>query len=168
MSGFGPGPAIAPPLPIAEMFGGFWVRFVAYVIDGVILGVLNAVMIGSVGSGDLDTSLGPPSVQFGTTTVVSLVSFLVPAIYTVGFWASGGATPGKMVFRMRIVRSQDGGPISRGQAIGRFFGYFVSGLIFALGFVWIAFDGRKQGWHDKLASTVFIRPANSGVAVLHG
>jgi len=41
--------------------------------------------------------------------------------------------------------------------IGRYFGYYVSGLILALGFIWIAFDKRKQGWHDKLAGTLVIR-----------
>jgi len=48
-------------------------------------------------------------------------------------------------------------PPSLGQAIGRYLAYFVSALVLGLGFIWIAFDTRKQGWHDKLAGTVVVR-----------
>jgi uncharacterized RDD family membrane protein YckC len=41
--------------------------------------------------------------------------------------------------------------------IGRFFAYFVSIFPACLGFLWIAFDRRKQGWHDKIAGTVVVR-----------
>ena len=46
---------------------------------------------------------------------------------------------------------------STGQLIGRYFGYYVSTIPLFLGFVWVAFDPRKQGWHDKLAGTVVVR-----------
>lgn len=41
--------------------------------------------------------------------------------------------------------------------IGRYLGYFVSMLFLGLGCIWVAFDSRKQGWHDKLAGTVVVR-----------
>jgi uncharacterized RDD family membrane protein YckC len=63
-----------------------------------------------------------------------------------------------MVFKARIVDAESGGPLTTGQSIGRYLGYYVSLLGLGLGFVWVAFDARKQGWHDKLAGTVVIRP----------
>ena len=51
-------------------------------------------------------------------------------------------------------RAATGGPLSVGQSIGRYFGYYVSTIPLLLGLIWVAFDSRKQGWHDKLAGTV--------------
>jgi len=62
-----------------------------------------------------------------------------------------------MVFGLKIIDEKTGGKPSKGHMIGRYFGNYVSGLILALGFIWIAFDKRKQGWHDKLAGTLVIR-----------
>ena len=49
------------------------------------------------------------------------------------------------------------GPPSTGQLIGRYLGYYVSMIPLCLGLIWVAFDARKQGWHDKLAGTVVVR-----------
>jgi uncharacterized RDD family membrane protein YckC len=47
--------------------------------------------------------------------------------------------------------------------VGRYLGYFVSAIPLFLGLIWVGIDGRKQGWHDKLAGTVVIRPKPQGV-----
>jgi uncharacterized RDD family membrane protein YckC len=60
-----------------------------------------------------------------------------------------------MFFGLQVV-SADGAPISFGIAFLRAVGYLVSGALFNLGFIWAAFDKRKQGWHDKIAGTVVI------------
>ena len=60
-----------------------------------------------------------------------------------------------MLFCLQVV-SADGTPISFGIAFLRAVGYLVSGALFNLGFIWVAFDKRKQGWHDKIAGTVVI------------
>jgi uncharacterized RDD family membrane protein YckC len=73
------------------------------------------------------------------------------------FWMYRQATPGKMAISARIVDAQTGGRPSNAQLIGRYFAYYLSMLPFCLGFVWVAFDPRKQGWHDKLAGTVVVR-----------
>ncbi|TMG88252.1 MAG: RDD family protein [Betaproteobacteria bacterium] len=57
----------------------------------------------------------------------------------------------------RIVDANTYGPPSTGKLIGRYFAYLVSIIPIFLGFLWIAFDKRKQGWHDKLAGTVVIQ-----------
>ncbi|WP_375460469.1 RDD family protein [uncultured Enterovirga sp.] len=164
MSAFGPGNTYAPvPQPEALTFAGFWVRVGAYLIDAIILSVVNAVMFGAFASSltGPGPSSDPANVQFGSVVTVSVLSMLIPALYTIGFWLSSGATPGKMALGLRVVSSDAGAPISTGQAIGRFFGYFVSSLVFGLGFLWVAFDIRKQGWHDKLASTVVVRRSST-------
>jgi uncharacterized RDD family membrane protein YckC len=55
------------------------------------------------------------------------------------------------------VISADGSPVSWGKAFVRYLGYIVSGLVLALGFIWVAFDPKRQGWHDKIASTYVVR-----------
>jgi uncharacterized RDD family membrane protein YckC len=74
------------------------------------------------------------------------------------FWLYRQATPGKMAISARIVDARTGGKPGIGQLIGRYLGYFVSTMPLFLGLIWVAFDPRKQGWHDKLAGTVVVRP----------
>lgn len=89
----------------------------------------------------------------GLSLVVTIITVLYYTITT----ARMGATVGKKVFGMRVVR-EDGGPISFGQSLLRHsIGYWVSGIVFALGFIWIGFDPHKQGWHDKIARTYVVR-----------
>jgi uncharacterized RDD family membrane protein YckC len=73
------------------------------------------------------------------------------------FWARVQATPGKMLLHARIVDAKTGADPRPMQLLIRYVGYFVSTIIFGLGFLWIAFDGRKQGLHDKMAGTVVVR-----------
>jgi uncharacterized RDD family membrane protein YckC len=65
-----------------------------------------------------------------------------------------------MAISARIVDAKTGGKPSSGQLIARYLGYFVATLPFLLGFFWVAFDPRKQGWHDKLAHSVVVRGRN--------
>ena len=67
-----------------------------------------------------------------------------------------------MAIPAKIVDGQTGGKASTSQLVGRYFGYFISGIPLGLGIIWIAFDRRKQGWHDKLAGTVVVRRKNAG------
>ena len=60
----------------------------------------------------------------------------------------------------RLVDAKTGEPPSTSQCIGRYFAYFVSTIPLFLGLIWVAFDSRKQGWHDKLAGTVVVRKKN--------
>lgn len=85
-----------------------------------------------------------------------VIQVVLPAVATVLFWKYRGATPGKMAISARIVDATTGGPPSTARLIGRYFGYIVSTLPLFLGFIWIAIDRRKQGFHDKLANTVVV------------
>lgn len=94
-----------------------------------------------------------------------LITWVLPAVAVILFWIYRQATPGKMAISARIVDAKTGNPPSAGQLIGRYFGYFVSMLPLFLGLIWVAFDRRKQGWHDKLAGTVVVRNKDRGQVV---
>ncbi len=96
-------------------------------------------------SGAWDYWLQNASMQF------SILFFLIGVCWH--FW---GATPGKMIARIKIVDAKTEQKISDMQIILRLGGYMMSATFFLLGFLWIGIDKRKQGWHDKFADTVVI------------
>jgi uncharacterized RDD family membrane protein YckC len=146
-------------------YGGFWRRSVAYFIDQIILYFITLILavIGLLGlgvNGDrINTMLASGDVS-GGISAVGLVYFgaslLAGATYFTWFHGMGGRTPGKMLLGLRVIQAS-GEPMTPGIAFLRWVGYLISGLVFCLGFFWVAFDGRKQGWHDKIAVTVVIR-----------
>jgi uncharacterized RDD family membrane protein YckC len=75
-------------------------------------------------------------------------------------WKS--ATPGKMAIGAKIVDATTGAAPTTPQLLLRYLGYFVSVFPACLGLVWVGFDRRKQGWHDKIAGTVVVRPHRVG------
>ena len=133
-------------------YAGFWIRLGATAIDIVLLTLVTVPLLLSVyGFEYLDSQ----SVIRGPMDF--LIQWALPAIAAILFWRYGSATPGKIVFGVKIVDARTGGRLSVGQCVGRYFAYLVSMLPLGLGFLWIAFDKRKQAWHDKLAGTVVIR-----------
>ena len=131
---------------------GFWMRVFASLIDTLIL----VVSIGLVAFAVYGMQYVRLSSEGKTLMFDLLVQGLLPALAVIVFWRYRGATPGKMLISAKIVDAETLGTPSTGQLIGRYFAYIVS-CIFMLGFIWIAFDRRKQGWHDKLAGTVVIQ-----------
>ncbi len=81
---------------------------------------------------------------------------LLPMLLVVGFWVHSGATPGKQLMDCRVVLVSTGKPPGPGRAVLRYLGYLASLLTLGLGFLWILWDRRRQGLHDKLAGTVVI------------
>ena len=73
------------------------------------------------------------------------------------FWIYKSATPGKMITKLVIVDAKTGGKPTTGQFLLRYLGYYVSTVPLGLGLIWVAFDQRKQGWHDKIAGTLVVR-----------
>lgn len=121
---------------------GFGRRFVAFLIDAVILTVLNNVLMSVTG--------GDPATSTGLNTLVGIV-------YVLGFWSAwNGQTPGKRVMGIRIVKA-DGTPFGLVPGIIRYVGYIISGIVILLGFIWVLFDKDKQGWHDKIAGTYVVK-----------
>ena len=85
-----------------------------------------------------------------------MLQAVLPALAVILFWRYAGATPGKLAIHAKIVDARTGGAPSTGRLIARYFAYLVSMLPLFLGFVWIAIDRRKQGWHDKIAGTLVV------------
>jgi uncharacterized RDD family membrane protein YckC len=75
-------------------------------------------------------------------------------VYWILFWMLAGQTPGKRLMGLRIIRV-DGGRVTIGACIRRLIGYYLSAFLM-LGFIWVLFDSRRQGFHDKLAGTLVL------------
>ena len=140
---------------------GFWPRVGASIIDSILVAVILFPLMTWFYGGDywLDPRLIKGPVDF-------LFSWILPAVAIVVFWIYRQATPGKMAVSARIVDAKTGGKPTTRQLIVRYLGYFVSTIPLGLGLLWVAFDPRKQGWHDKLAGTVVVRPRNRGPAAV--
>ena len=139
--GWAPQPQVQVGPAPGIVYGGFWIRLVACIIDVVIILVVDlicsAIGIASLGS-------------------------LLALVYILGTWGFLGQTVGMIPFGLRIVRAADGAKMTWGNVILRFIGFIVEGLlsiilIGLLGFIWAAFDSRKQAWHDKIGGTVVIK-----------
>lgn len=131
---------------------GFWKRVLAALIDSLILVmVFLAIALAIYGREYIRLA------NEGRTIVFDIiVQGVLPALAAILFWRFRGATPGKMLLSAKIVDAETLGAPSTGKLVGRYFAYILSSF-FMLGFIWIAFDKRKQGWHDKLAGTVVIQ-----------
>ncbi len=131
---------------------GFWLRVGAAIIDTLLITLIIVPVLIYV--------YGPTywtSERLIQGPVDFLVSWVAPAVAIVLFWIARQATPGKMAIGARIVDAASGGTPSSGQLVLRYFGYYVAMIPLFIGIVWVAFDPRKQGWHDKLARTVVVR-----------
>lgn len=147
-------------------FAGFWRRLVAYSIDNIIINIIFAILflISSIAlfagamSGDsakwLSDLMNPTRISAAVLAVGALYLFLTIAYFTY-FHGMNGRTPGKMLLSLQVL-STAGTPITCGIAFLRSVGYIVSGIFLNIGFIWAAFDRRKQGWHDKIAGTIVI------------
>ena len=139
-------------------YAGNGARLVAWVIDGFILGAIVTAFVlvfGAIAAAAASNDNGTIAGLTGLLAIVGI--FVVSLLYLPWFWGHGGQTPGLKVMHLRVVREQDGGPLSMGTAFVRLIGYWISGAVFYLGFIWILFDARRQGWLDKIAGTVVIQ-----------
>ena len=138
---------------------GFWARVGACLIDTV-LAMLIIVPLSIAVYGSAYFSFSNTDLVSGPADV--LISWVLPAVAVVLFWIYRQATPGKMAISARVVDAKTGGTLGVGQSIVRYLGYFVSTIPLGLGLLWVAFDPKKQGWHDKIAGTVVVRERGAG------
>ncbi len=138
---------------------GFWARFLAFVVDSIWVALLlSPIGVLLFGFHPLDPSnVTLEEVLRVMTHPSNLMNHLLTLVAVLAFWLWRSATPGKMLIRAVIVDAKTGQKPSTGQFIGRYLGYFVSLFPFGLGLLWVGWDARKQGWHDKLAGTVVIK-----------
>ena len=133
-------------------YAGFWVRVGAALIDTVLI----CVIIGPILTAFYGWSYWNAD-QLIRGPVDFLVSWVAPAVAVVIFWVARQATPGKMAISARIVDAATGENPTTAQLVIRYLGYYVSIFPLLAGLIWVAFDPRKQGWHDKMAGTVVVR-----------
>jgi len=93
----------------------------------------------------------------GSLPLVWALYIVVAVVYFAGLWTAQGQTLGQKLCGLHVVDVATGGRISGGRAVGRYVGFVVSSWVLAIGLIWAAFDPRKQGWHDKMASTYVVR-----------
>lgn len=151
-------------MPIYK-FAGFWRRLVAYLIDSTIITIIffilfviamMAFLFGSMSGNSSEwlADLMDPT-RASSILIFTWIFYAAMTIaYFTYFHGATGRTPGKMLIGLQVLCA-DGTSLSFGIAFLRAVGYFVSS-IFYLGFIWVAFDKKKQGWHDKIADTVVI------------
>jgi len=145
----------------ARRFGGFWIRFLARLIDNLLLGIALCILIVPLaimggGLGFLAANR-PESIDITTVGLpivsIILLTILVPALYEIYFVSTRAATPGKLALGLKIIRA-DGAPITTGLAVGRFFAYLLTSLIpLAIGFIIAGFDREKRAVHDHICGT---------------
>ncbi len=139
---------------------GFFIRFVAYAIDSLLLAVISGVLF------FIAYRLFKESFLFTADTTVQvfaalygpflLISTVIQAFYFIYFHAVTGQTVGKLICGVRVVGT-DGSLIGAKRSALRYLGYAISYFVFYLGFIWIAFDRQKQGWHDKIAGSYVVK-----------
>ena len=148
-------------------YAGFWIRFGAVCIDGLVLGAVQGVLFFILFGGTFfslatqaaqnpDAGAAAFGAMAGGLGMFQGLSLLVQCAYHSFFWFRFGATPGQMALGLKVV-NPDGTAISVGQAIGRYFAYLLSGLILGIGFMMAGWDDEKRALHDRLASTRVIR-----------
>lgn len=135
---------------------GFWLRVGASLIDSILLIAVTIPFLLII-YGDAPFK---SDVTFIQGPADFFISYVFPAVAIIAFWTAKQATPGKMLIGAKIVDASTGHAPTMGQLIGRYFAYFLSIIVVFIGCIWVAFDDRKQGWHDKLAGTVVVRLKN--------
>jgi predicted Zn finger-like uncharacterized protein len=135
---------------------GFWIRVVAWVLDTIIVLIIQAGLelllnfsLGMVNISDVENS--------GLSTVFWLFALTIRFGYAVFFVGYCGQTLGKMAVRIKVVRTE-GSQLTYGRAAVReVLGKIISALLLGIGYLMVAFDHQKQGLHDKIADTYVIK-----------
>ena len=142
----------------SERYGGFWIRVLAYIVDGIILNIVFWLLVTIFGidmfGGMLDSDPAAMAAASGAMGWVNLAGFVIALAYSAGFHSSSlQATPGKLLVKLKVTDS-GGQRISMLRAIGREFARYLSGIILLIGFIMVAFTDRKRGLHDMMAGTL--------------
>ena len=133
---YGTRPAHGPSGPRA----GFWRRFAAMIVDGLILAIPTIILVVLVDQ-----------------NVANLISTLIGiAYYTYFEGGATGQTVGKRALGIRVIDFRAGGPIGYGRGLLRYFARILSAIPLFLGYFWMIWDKEKQCWHDKIASDVVV------------
>ncbi len=149
--------------PAEMVYAGFWIRFGAKLIDGVILWVINMVI--ALGGGFLLGLLfasqmggeGSLTAMIAIQVFIQVASIAATLAYSIYFIRKWDATPGKRMLGLRVLRA-DGASLSTGRIIGRYFAEWLSGMILLIGYLMAAFDPeQRRALHDRICDTRVIK-----------
>jgi len=137
-------------------YAGFWRRCLAGLFDAAffsfIVFLYYFIFFGASGPG-VSQSNGILNLPFAS---IASEQFFILSV-TLFFWVKFLGTPGKLFFGCYVVDRETGEPINLLQGFIRYLSYLVSAIPLGLGFFWIAWDKKKQGFHDKIAGTLVVR-----------
>jgi uncharacterized RDD family membrane protein YckC len=151
----------------ARRYAGFWIRFVAIVIDYIILGVVGLIItfplrlllglsaIPVAQSQDPSAALAMLPALLGMMGISVFVNLVLGVSYEAWFVSQKGGTIGKLALGLQIIRL-DGSRLSAGQAAGRYFARILSIMIFYIGCIMAGFDSEKRALHDRICNTLVI------------
>ena len=132
-------------------YAGFWSRFWASIIDSIwLFGIIYTIIYLWSGPQFFTDDVTYSPIHF-------TLEWIVPIFVILLFWVVKSATPGKMLLGIKIVDADNYQPVPAGRLLLRYVGYYISMIPLCLGFFWVGWDKRKQGWHDKIARTVLIK-----------
>jgi uncharacterized RDD family membrane protein YckC len=153
-------PATADAMPGPFGYGGFWRRFAARFIDGIVLGVSSMVITVPLGMGlgaaVASGSSANPAAFIIIQILSSLVGLVIALAYELWLIRKYDATLGKMALGLKLFRA-DGAKLSRGRIIGRFFANYVSILSLYIGYIIVGFDDEKRSLHDRICDTRVVK-----------
>lgn len=144
----------------AVRYGGFWIRFVAILIDGAILitislllsGLGTAVFFSGRAAGRAGAMIALSGAYLAFQGLLFLMNIAIGVSYQVYFLTRYSATPGKLALRLKVIPAR-GGPISAPLAIGRFFAHYLSMLTMGIGYIMAGLDTQKRALHDRICDT---------------
>lgn len=150
-------------LPNTVVYGGFWRRFAAVLLDGLILGACSFAINGILGLAlpvrvDINEPRNLGIFMSSRVGLSMIVNIALAVAYQAYFLSKSGATPGKMALGLKVIMA-DGGPITPGRAIGRYFAQWLSAMTLLIGYIIAAFDSQKRALHDYICNTRVIRVA---------
>ncbi|MDX1695849.1 MAG: RDD family protein [Ketobacteraceae bacterium] len=131
---------------------GFWARVLASILDNIWISIVLVILLLAL------SQFGVIKFDMTSTSGIEYtLQTVIPLILIVTLWIKYASTPGKMAFGAKILDAKTFGEVPPPRLVLRYFAYFISLLPLGLGFLWVAFDSRKQGWHDKIAGTVVVK-----------
>lgn len=141
-------------LPVLN-YAGFWIRFGAAFLDGLILSpfIFGVFIISWLTEAKISSS---GSSQGAVAFLQIVFQWVLPAAYESFFLGRYGATPGKMVCDLKVIRP-DGHHLTYARALGRHFAKLLSTYTIFIGYIIIAFDEQKRGLHDYICDSRVVR-----------
>lgn len=144
----------------ARRYAGFWIRVAARIVDAILLNVVFLVVRMPFGVAMFTPGLtqSPAAMLglLGPMLIITFLSMVAAACYEIFFTAKRGATIGKMIFGLKVIRA-DGYPLSVGLSTGRYFAHFINSFTLGIGYIMVGLDDQKRGLHDRICETRVIR-----------